>query len=372
MLHTVKELNKETLDHCMDASRPVILYGSGLYGIRIKKLLDAEGVSPVAFCDANPGKCGKTFKGIPVLSVSEAASRYGDEGLFVIAIASFNQKPTADVVSEVVVPLEKAGCVHICYATDIYQQFGRLDCIARGACVNGEVITVDGVLLPNFFLDADPAIQSSFGQAVSEMLYSPDPEDEAAYYDAPYDLGGSRGLASGDVVLDCGANLGTFSNYAAAKGCVVHAFEPSPATAERMRKSAALYPGKIFVHQLALSDYCGEARFFTSDVSVIADRIVHGDAQDGGRVVSVPVMTLDDFVKERGISGVGFIKSDIEGEERNMVKGSKHVLRDHAPRLSLSSYHIPDDPEVLESIVREYNPRYTVRNVKNKLYGWVE
>ncbi|HJJ72975.1 MAG TPA: hypothetical protein O0X58_01255, partial [Methanocorpusculum sp.] len=77
------------------------------------------------------------------------------------------------------------------------------------------------------------------------MSYSEFPTREEAYYameigdilypallgsfryvdEGPYELG-DVGIEEGDVVFDCGANLGVFSLLAAYRGAEVYAFEP--------------------------------------------------------------------------------------------------------------------------------------------------
>ena len=62
--------------------------------------------------------------------------------------------------------------------------------------------------------------------------------------------------------------------------------------------------------------------------------------------------TIDDYVSENGIVRVDFIKADIEGAERDMLRGVVKILQRFKPKLSICTYHLKDDPEVLESIVK--------------------
>jgi hypothetical protein len=85
----------------------------------------------------------------------------------------------------------------------------------------------------------------------------------------------------------------------------------------------------------------------------------------------ISVTTLDKFVEENKLERIDFIKADIEGAERDMLKGATNVLKTFAPKLAICTYHLPDDPEVLEKIIREANPDYTVVHLRHKLFAAV-
>jgi hypothetical protein len=44
---------------------------------------------------------------------------------------------------------------------------------------------------------------------------------------------------------------------------------------------------------------------------------------------------------------------DIEGAEQRALVGARETIRKFHPRLSLSTYHRPDDPEKIPQIVRD-------------------
>ena len=80
---------------------------------------------------------------------------------------------------------------------------------------------------------------------------------------------------------------------------------------------------------------------------------------------------LDEWVEECGVPRIDFIKADIEGAERQMLQGAQRVLRDYAPRLSLCTYHLPDDVQVLSNLILQANPRYQIVYGDKKLYACV-
>ncbi len=85
----------------------------------------------------------------------------------------------------------------------------------------------------------------------------------------------------------------------------------------------------------------------------------------------VETITLDDFVKEKNLERVDFIKSDIEGFERNMLQGAQETLKNFAPKLALCTYHLPDDPEVMTDLIMQANPNYKIVYGRKKLFASV-
>jgi FkbM family methyltransferase len=76
--------------------------------------------------------------------------------------------------------------------------------------------------------------------------------------------------------------------------------------------------------------------------------------------VQVPVTTVDRLVEQLQLPRVDFIKMDIEGAEREALKGSTRTLARDSPKLMLDSYHLPDDMQVLPVIIRKANARYVM------------
>jgi FkbM family methyltransferase len=96
--------------------------------------------------------------------------------------------------------------------------------------------------------------------------------------------------------------------------------------------------------------------------------VLKGDSEISERI---RITTLDAFVESNGIERIDFIKADIEGAERDMLKGATRVLRDFAPKLAICTYHLPDDPAVLEGIIKSANPGYKVVHLRHKLFACV-
>jgi FkbM family methyltransferase len=172
------------------------------------------------------------------------------------------------------------------------------------------------------------------------------------------ELNPSEHVQSGDVVIDCGAHVGVFTDLALQRGASkVVAVEPDPGNIECLRRNfreeiaagrVVVYPKGAWSSETELSLHLGVHNSGTN--SLVMD---HGSTH-----IQIPVSTLDRMAEELNLTRVDFIKMDIEGAEREALRGSSALLLREAPRLMLDTYHMPDDMEVLPAIIREARPDY--------------
>jgi FkbM family methyltransferase len=136
-----------------------------------------------------------------------------------------------------------------------------------------------------------------------------------------------RLVEPGDLVLDLGAHVGSFSLAAAAAGCRVIAVEASPANAALLRASAARNGFADFhVVHAAVSDAPGSIEFCARGPW----GHVATDAVDLP-TISVPAVTVDDLLVELGMGAPAFVKIDIEGSEIPAIRGMAGTLGVTAP-----------------------------------------
>ena len=117
-----------------------------------------------------------------------------------------------------------------------------------------------------------------------------------------------------------------------------------------------------------MSDYVGTAVYKIAD----SQGMLVAANNDDSKTETVNVTTIDQFVSSNNIEKVDFIKADIEGAERNMLLGATNTLKKFAPKISVCTYHLPDDKEVLEKIVKDANPDYHIIHKYKKMYCWVD
>jgi FkbM family methyltransferase len=182
------------------------------------------------------------------------------------------------------------------------------------------------------------------------------------YKDGDFDVT----IKENDIVIDAGASIGEFSAYVAYKKAKCYAFEPVEKRYKELCKTAELNQGYITPVKSGLNDSCGSIEITTD---IVSPSFVL--TSDGEQTETIDVTTLDMYCEKMMIDRVDFIKSDIEGAERFLLLGAKRVLKEFAPKLSICTYHLHDDPTVLASIILEANPKYKIVQLKTKLVAMV-
>ena len=175
-------------------------------------------------------------------------------------------------------------------------------------------------------------------------------------------------VRNGDIVLDVGGHLGTFTRFALNKGArLVVAFEPEPINIACFKKSLLneIRTGKVILVEAAAWDSSGTLSFeLGPGVRSYAGRVV----SDGG--FTVRAVTIDETVERLGLDRVDFIKMDIEGSERAAAAGARETIARFGPRMALCVYHKEDDPEVIPRIVLDARPDYRlIRTTKQAYFG---
>lgn len=165
---------------------------------------------------------------------------------------------------------------------------------------------------------------------------------------------GQRTVRPGDTVLDCGAHVGVFVNQALELGArKVVAIEPDPVNLECLRRNFAseIQEGRVVVCPIGVWSSETTLSFQESEENSGMDSAV---LKRDGRVIQIPVTTIDALVGKLGLSRIDFIKMDIEGAEREALKGAAQTLKKQRPRLMLDSYHRPDDMPVFRRLLADF------------------
>jgi FkbM family methyltransferase len=134
------------------------------------------------------------------------------------------------------------------------------------------------------------------------------------------------------VVFDVGANAGIYSlaALAAQPDAVVHAFEPTPEIAGRLRATAELnHLGNLCVHEVAVlgeNSYAALNRCRGDLGDNEGMNFVTESPRDPG-AVRVKTVSLDQFCQDHSIDQVDLLKLDVQGQEYSALKGAERLIR---------------------------------------------
>jgi FkbM family methyltransferase len=143
----------------------------------------------------------------------------------------------------------------------------------------------------------------------SRVLRSPVPDwDEMQVW--------KRWLLSGDLFVDVGAHLGTYTIWACEAGAHVLAVEASDEMAEYLRQNLSLNGLDVEVWNVAVGAQPGRVSLTGADQS----RRAIGEPTGAG---DVEMRTLDSLVGDRHVAG---LKIDVEGAERLVLDGARDLL----------------------------------------------
>ena len=170
-------------------------------------------------------------------------------------------------------------------------------------------------------------------------------------------------IHKGDVVLDCGANVGTETLWALKQGAgLVVAIEPSPINVEVLRRNFAkeIEQGRVIVYPKGVWDKDDVLELHLNDDTSAMDSFLLKRVASN-KVVKAPLTTIDKMVQELKLERVDFIKMDTEGAEKKALAGGANTIKKFKPRMEISVDHLPEDPKEVPAIITAMNTSYRTR-----------
>jgi FkbM family methyltransferase len=138
-------------------------------------------------------------------------------------------------------------------------------------------------------------------------------------------------LRPGMTVLDIGAHHGLYTLLASkrvGRGGRVAAFEPSPRERKQLLRNVRInFCSNVVVEPYALGSEGSQAELFLVNGGEDGCNSLRPPVVESGvSPVSVRVARLDDWLEKERIERVDFIKLDVEGGERDVLRGAAKLL----------------------------------------------
>lgn len=166
-----------------------------------------------------------------------------------------------------------------------------------------------------------------------------------------------RRLSATPVIFDVGANIGDYTALLRNQfpGAQIHAFEPNP---EAFAQLKAQQSDSTLCLPIGFSNARGQVDLFQASgtassqhASVYRDVIGTLHAQTA-RAIPVQMETLDDYLAERKLERVDFLKIDTEGNELAVLHGARRALAER--RIGIIQFEFNDMNLVSRCFLRDF------------------
>jgi FkbM family methyltransferase len=136
------------------------------------------------------------------------------------------------------------------------------------------------------------------------------------------------------VIYDIGAAEGILSSALAklANSISIQAFEPIPDVYQKLSIKTSRF-SKISCHNVALGDAEGKISMYISNKSnsssLLPMKNLHNNEFPGTGIshkIDVPVVRLDDYVRQNNLLIPNLIKIDVQGYEKNVIEGGLETI----------------------------------------------
>ena len=343
----LKRRSAELFDQLRAPGAPLVLVGAGGLGRKTLAVLARKGVQVSALADNSAQLHGTRVHDLEVLSVKEAAQRYGTSAVFIVTVfvgSESVRRQLRDLGCRTVLPFYPLFWK---YADDLLPHY-VFD-------LPHKVIEAAPAVLQAWSLLADDASRVEYLANVRwrldpEFKDLPPPAAHEIYF--PPDV---FALEQDEFFVDCGGfdgdTLSSFLKRTPAGTCDAVVFEPDPANFSKLEAFARALPPDV-TSRIELR--CAAIGAHPSVLRLESGNSTASSLSSSGEI-EVPCLTIDEVLGDRAAT---FIKMDIEGAEPEAIEGAAKQIRRNRPLLALSAYHSQDHLWRLPLLVHSLDPDY--------------
>lgn len=334
----------DSWDFLKNCGKPIFIYGMGDGALKILKVFDLYGITAAGFFASDEFVRGHSFMGHLVHKLSEIEEQIND---FVIVLAfAAGYKSLTDRIYKIAekhtviapeVPVFGNGlftwgyCLE--HSEEIEEVYGLLaDDLSRrvfSECINFK-ISGKPELLPGITTERSEIFQNIIRLS-----------DEEVYMDL--------GAYDGDTVTE-------FINLSGGKYKKIYAVEPSSKNYKKLKQNVSTINNN---------------KIISLNCAVWKEDTIIQFAEKAGRQASISDTGKEK--KARSIDSIlegsecTYIKMDVEGAEREAIKGMENTVKKYAPKLAVSLYHKTPDIFELPLMIHRLDPSYRLY-MRHQLY----
>ena len=327
-------------------NKPVVLFGAANMGILFKKFCTTNDINVLAFCDNDKNKVGTTILNTKVISPS-MLKQYCDSSVQIIITSSqddeikhqlTNYGFTNNCSHSYLSTIYPAKFPTLCWSTNINYIINNSESIKK--CFN---LLKDSVSKKHFIniLRYRLTLNNNY---LASIAY----DHNKAYFDKNIIK-----LSKDEVFLDGGAfdgdTLKEFISITNNNFNKVYCFEPDPKSYSKLKSFLVkLNDSRIIPLKLGLGNK-EESLYFASEGN-IQSKIVDSSK------MKIKIVPIDNYIDQN----FTFIKLDIEGHEKEALKGASKTIKSKKPKLAICVYHHYQDLWEIPLLIKEQNPDYDI------------
>lgn len=346
----------------------ILLYGAGSAGIAFLYFLRRIGMEPKLFLDADKSKEGKECEGVKIVTPDRAVEVVGDDALVIVCIntdgkrycKSFEEALRIGGHHAVYDRLRAAGCKNIIDYTFFRRCHGffKKEKYNAPSCSDVELMLEhkNEIAVVYEWL-ADERSRDVFEKILRFRLLDDTLEIPTMTQEKQYFEYGFYERRTDEVFIDCGAfngiSLKTFLAENNNQFEKYYGMEPDSVNWDKLMKYRDQLPKEIQkkIHCIRKAAWENDEgiRFYS----------LHGPgsfAADIGQE-NVETISIDAMLNGQRAS---YIKMNIEGSEKQALKGAEDTVRKYKPRLAVAGYHRTEDFWKIPLMMRAYREDYKI------------
>ena len=176
-----------------------------------------------------------------------------------------------------------------------------------------------------------------------------------------------------DVVIDIGANIGTFSIMATKQGAKVYSYEPMPDTYKLFTDNVLLSNVNINTFNLGISDKNTTKKLYLNNTGGSVFNSMYVKQK---KSININCISLDDVFKMNNITHCDVLKCDVEGGEYDIFYGASKSTLKKIRQIRMEYHNVKTNKDVNDLITFLENAGFTVikRREDNNFSGilWLE
>jgi len=148
-------------------------------------------------------------------------------------------------------------------------------------------------------------------------------------------------IKKGDVVLDIGAHVGTFSIFASEIASKVYSFEPTQENFKILRENIELNKrNNIVIDNRAVSFVNGKRELFIDSKNLGGHSFYQLLSENKQKRILIETVSLKDLFLQNKIQKVDFLKMDCEGAEYDILFNCQKEVLDKIQKISMEYHNI--------------------------------